>query len=203
MVRRRASALLLLLLGAAAGMAAVLLQEGPRAGPSPPPSPTPAAPAMRDPAEPARLRRYETTATLAEDLRDALAEEGRALPAEFARVSRALAGQARFVLERMVPAESSPAVRALLVAAAGLHLQDDPLLWKCLEDASAAVRAAAALTMAYGEGGAVAPGLPAGVTLPLGRRVEGTGRERLLHAREVETDGAARAAMDAALNHRR
>jgi len=202
-VRRRTSAPLLLFVGALAGMAVVLLRERPVPAPSPPPSKAP-PPAVADgPAEPATLRRYETTATLAEDLRDALAEGGRTLPAEFARVSLALAGQARFVLERMVPAESSPCVRALLVAAAGLHLPEDPLVWRALEDASPEVRAAAALAMAYEEGGDLSPPLPAGVALPLGRRLDGMALERLLRARSVESDGAARAAMEAALTRRR
>jgi hypothetical protein len=116
------------------------------------------------------LRAYETVATLAEDLRDALAGPKEALEPEVARVSARLRASARRVLVETAPREASPRVRALLVLAAGVHVPDERILLAFLDDREAVVRKAAVLATARRDGGAKVA-LVEGVEVPVGREL--------------------------------
>lgn len=90
------------------------------------------------------LRRWQTTATLVEDLRDALADPACDLLPEWRRVSDALRPHAAWVLDTLAPGEASPRVRALVVLAAGVHLRGSPALLAFARDREEVVRLAAA-----------------------------------------------------------
>jgi len=88
---------------------------------------------------------WRTTATLAEELRDALGDPEADLLAVFREVSELLRPHAAYTLEKVAAAERSPRVRALLVLAAGIHVPSEPLLARFASDREEAVRRAAAL----------------------------------------------------------
>jgi hypothetical protein len=157
----------------------------------------PAEPAPPPPAE-ETLRPYETTATLAEDLRDALAGPPEALGAETRRVSSRLEAKARSVLLTTAPAEASPRVRALLVLAAGAHVPDEPVLLVFLGDREPVVRRAAALAASQLEGGSAVALLP-GVEVPVGRKLPAATRRALEARLAREEDGGVRGTLSAAL----
>lgn len=198
-------AALLFAILAVAGVAYVVARPPPsvepkssRAAPSPPPSPASAAPEPE-----ATIRPYRTTATLAEDLRDALASGAPPLAEEWRRVSDALRPQARHVLETLAPAEASPRVRALLVLAAGVHLPDSAALARFLDDRSAAVRSAAALAAVFDRDGARSLRLLEGLAVPIGRE-PGPETAAAMRARLAkEEDEGARGTLEAALSLRR
>ena len=163
--------------GATAGLAYLALRSSPQE-PAPENSVGKTAQTVKRsalPEEPVlRIRPYQTTATLVEDLRDALAGDPKQIDAECWRVSRALGSSARWTLTHLATErkESSPRVRALLVLAAGVHVQDEDLLLIRLEDGDARVRRAAILAAAYGSDGGEPEEL-LGVRVPLGRKLEG------------------------------
>jgi len=146
------------------------------------------------------LRPYQTTATLAEDLRDALASgDGAQVQQECWRVSRALRGKARWTLENLAPHEASPRVRALLVLATGVHVPDDRVLHDFLRDRAPLVRRAAALAIGYAPKGSSSLALAGSVQVPVGRELPTRSRATLDRYHEKETDRAAREAMTAVL----
>jgi hypothetical protein len=152
-----------------------------------------------------RLRPYETTATLTEDLRDALAGDPGRLDGEFWRVSAALAGRAVWMLQHAAPDEASPRVRALLVLACGVHDPDGAALLAFLDDRVPLVRQAAALAAGYRAGGRPVRFLGE-VLVPLGRRPgEATAarmRARLAGEDEEGVRGTLGAVLDAASSPR-
>lgn len=166
----------------------------------PPPQEVPVAEASpaAAPAPPAEetLRPYETNATLAEDLRDALA--GPDLDAEVRRVSERIEARARSVLLATAPEEASPRVRALLVLAAGRHVPDERILLAFLEDPSPVVRQAAALAAAHVEGGKPVALLP-GVDVPVGRALPDATRRTIEARLAREEDQGVRGTLAAAL----
>jgi len=191
--------LCLLVAGVATGVLGLLvLRDRPR-----PPAEVPSE--VAPPPLPARtvqpeelLRPYETTATLTEDLRDALAGPPEALGAEVARVSRRLGTKARWVLLNAAPDEASPKVRALLVLAAGSEVPDEEILLAFLGDREPVVRKAAAFAAARAEGGALHQLLP-GVEVPLGRALPEATRQALEERLRHEEDEGVRGAIVAAL----
>lgn len=188
--------LCLLVAGVATGVL-VLLRLGPGEGPLPAPAPPlPPAP-VAAPAEEI-LRPYETVATLAEDLRDALAGPKEAIALEVSRVSARLSRSARSVLVETAPREASPRVRALLVLAAGVHVPDERILLAFLDDREAVVRKAAALAIARREGG-VAVSLMEGVDVPVGRRLPEPTRHALAERLSREEDEGVRGTVGLAL----
>jgi hypothetical protein len=191
--------LCLVVAGAATGVVAMLVLVGrPRPPAEAPPAEAPASSPARPAAAEETLRPYETTATLAEDLRDALAGPPDALGAEVRRVSERLEAKARSVLVATAPAEASPKVRALLVLAAGPHVPDEPVLLAFLDDREPLVRRAAALAAAHAEGGSALALLP-GVEAPVGRSLPDATR-RAIEARLLrEEDEGVRGTLAAAL----
>jgi hypothetical protein len=181
--------------GATAGLAYLAL----RSSPDDPLPETSSGTAVRDVVRPApveepqlRIRPYETTATLVEDLRDALAGDPKKIDGECWRVSRALGSSARWTLTHLATErkESSPRVRALLVLAAGVHVQGEDLLLLRLEDSDARVRRAAVLAASYGEDGVAEELL--GVRVPLGRKPEGRMALAVTELAEADPDEAVR-----------
>ena len=150
--------------------------------------------------EPTTLRRYQTTATLTEDLRDALAGEPKDLFQEWRRVSGALETKARWTLENVASLEASPRVRALLVLAAGVHMPDEDLLLAFLEDRRAIVRHAAALATGYQPTGTHERELIEGLAIPLGRRPASVAQQRLRRRGAAEQDAEVRKAIEAVLS---
>lgn len=152
---RRPARLLLLLLPVAvtAGILLAVVRDG-RPLPAPRAPPVPSAPEPAVPPEPGTFRPWQTTATLVEDLRDALGDPRADLEAEWRRVSEALRPHAAWTLENVAPREKSPRVRALVVLAAGVHLPGDPRLGSFARDPEEVVRTAADLARRYREGGA-------------------------------------------------
>jgi len=195
------------LLASAAATAGLLLLagRGPAGAPaaSAPPSPRP-PPASAEPAPPPpAIRPYVTTATLVEDLRDALAWNSPEIGAEWRRVSAAIAPAARFALESLAPAESGERVRALLVLAAGVHVPEDPSLHAHLADRSAIVRRAVAAACAYDPEGVEAVALFGGLRVPVGPpRGEGAA-EAVRRSLGSEDEEGVRGPLAAALNRRR
>ena len=160
--------------------------------------PRPRTPPARD--EEPRLRPYETTATLTEDLRDVLAAgDAAAIEGECWRVSDALAPKAEWMLRHAAPAEASPRVRALLVLACGVHLPDDALLLGFLEDRAAPVRAAAALAAGYRREGERRATFLEGVSVPLGRAVAEETRVDLRARLRAEKDEGVRGTIEQVL----
>jgi hypothetical protein len=100
----------------------------------------------------------------------------------------------------MVPGETNPKVRALLVLAAGVHLQDDPLLLACLDDRSPVVRRAAVLAAGHAEGGAEREEILPGVAVLLGRDLPAGTADALSMRRAVEEDEGARGTLRRVLN---
>jgi hypothetical protein len=194
----RATVWLCLLVAAVATGVLVLLRIGPGAGPPPAPAPPPPPPPAKASAEEEPLRPYETFATLAEDLRDALAGPNEALGAEVSRVSARLRPNARRILVETAPQEASPRVRALLVLAAGVHVPDERILLAFLGDREAVVRRAAALASARREGGAAVP-LMDGVAVPVGRELPEATRHVLRERARREEDKGVRGTIEAAL----
>jgi len=190
----------LLVAGVATGVLGVLVlkdrtQPPPEAGPPPAAAPGPPTP---PPAAEAKLRAYETTGTLVEDLRDALAGPPEALGAEVCRVSDRLKERARSVLVGVAPEEASPKVRALLVLAAGRHVPDEPILLAFLRDREAVVRRAATLAAAQADEGTPFP-LLTGVDVPVGRALPPATRLALEERLRLEEDEGVRGALAAVL----
>ena len=141
-----------------------------------------------------KIRRYETTATLVEDLRDALAGDPKQLDAECWRVSKSLGSSARWTLGHLAleGKESSPRVRALLVLAAGGHTHGDGLLELRLGDSDPRVRRAAILAAAFDPEGK--PETLLGVTVPIGRRPDDRMRRELESLATSDPDDSVREA---------
>ncbi len=146
------------------------------------------------------LRRYQTTATLAEDLRDALAGDTAKLAEEVWRVSKALTARPRWTLINVARGEASPRVRALLVLAAGVHISDDGVVLAFLGDAQSIVRRAAALAVGYERKGATKVKLVEGLEVPVGRTLSDRAEKLLRHRLGKETDVAVSKDLEAALN---
>ena len=188
---------LVLALAATGGLALLVVRDAGKNADSPAESTTPgpaSAPGTTDPA-PDVLRPYLTTSSLKEDLRDALAGDPAGLDGECWRVSKLLASRARSTLVNLAPEEASPKVRALLTLAAGVHVQEDDLLLRFMEDREPVVRAAAALAAGYEEGGGSSAMLLQEVRVPLGR-YDG----RLEAFLKREKDETVRAAIKAVLS---
>jgi len=172
-------------LAATVGLAWLVVRApGASAPPSPSDGDVPAAGTDAPPPPPKRLRPYQTTRTLTEDLRDALAADRPAgLGDEVRRVSAALRRRAGWMLENVAPYEANPRVRALLVLATGVHRPDGPRLLSFLDDRAPVVRRAAALAAGHAEDGAEVVELVPGVATPVGRalpdRTAAALRERL------------------------
>jgi hypothetical protein len=147
----------------------------------------------------ATLHAYRTTATLTEDLRDALADPAADLDREWRRVSAALQDKARWTLHRLVPEEASPRVRALLILCAGIHEPESKAVLDRLNDREPVVRKAAALTIAYQEEGRKKYRLLNRVPVPIGRKVGPAALQALEKRLKVEKDEAARMALTAVL----
>lgn len=146
------------------------------------------------------LRLYQTTATLAEDLRDALAGDAAALEQEVWRVSKAFKSRALWTLLNVARDEASPKVRALLVIAAGVHAPDDELLLAFLEDRWPIVRRATVLAAGYKPDGATKVKLVGGLDVPVGRALSDS-TETLLRSRlGEEQDAAVRDDLEAVLS---
>jgi hypothetical protein len=191
--------LCLLVAGAATGILGyAVLRDREEPAAEPPSAETPTPPPERAKAAQEILRPYETTATLVEDLRDALAGPPEALAAEVRRVSERLAPKARSVLVSVAPEEASPKVRALLVLAAGSHVPDEQILLAFLGDREPLVRRAAALATARKEGGLMVPLLP-GVHVPIGRALPASTRGALEQRLGREEDEGVRGTLAAAL----
>ena len=194
---------ILMALAATGGLALLAFRElGPAEFPPADPD-RPGAPAAKrasdKPGEPKTLRAYQTTATLAEDLRDALAGEQKELFKEWSRVSTALEPKARWTLVNLARKEASPRVRALIVLAAGVHVPDEDLLLDFLDDDRSVVRQAAALASGYLAGARHKRELMAGLKIPVGR-APGIGAERRLRSRHgLEKDPDVKEAIDAVL----
>jgi hypothetical protein len=147
--------------------------------------------------EPTReLRRYETTATLAEDLRDALAGDREQLAPEVWRVSRSLQGRPRWTLLNLAAEEASPKVRALLVLTAGRHIGDDDALLDFLTDDWPIVRRAAVLAAGYDARGTRKVELLDGLKVPVGRKLPAATAALLRRHVESERNEAVRTAID-------
>ena len=140
------------------------------------------------PPKPAELRLYQTTATLTEDLRDALADPSIDLSREWRRVSRILGPKAAWTLHRIVPEEANPRVRALLVLAAGVHIPDSETVLSALEDGAPVVRGAAALAVGYREGGSRFLSLDNRLAVPVGRTLPPKTRGALEQRQRAEKD---------------
>jgi len=193
------------LLAALAGLAG-LAYLGLGSAPQPkttsqPPAPEPGPGSVEEVPAEKGLRPYRTLATLCEDLRDALADEGAQLDAETWRVSGLLGSDARRVLTSVAPEERSPKVRGLLVLAAGVHLPDDPTLHGFLNDRFAVVREAAVLAMGTGTGpgDANSPLYLNRVRVAVGQSSSARARARLNEHRAGERDEAVLAALEAVL----
>jgi len=161
---------LLLAAAATAGLGLLVLRDVPA---EPEPAAGDAGSTVAEP-EPAaapapRLRPYQTTLTLAEDLRDALAGDPALLAAEVWRVSAALESRAVWTLENIAAQEAGPRLRALLVLAAGVHAPEEAALLGFLGDRDALVRRAAVLAVGYDTQGKAREPLMEGVDVPLGR----------------------------------
>lgn len=188
---------------ATAGLALIVLR-GPRAGEAPAPEAADAAETAAAPDAPViperKLRPYETTLTLAEDLRDALPGPPEALEKELWRVSRTLRSKANWTLERLARQEASPRVRALLVLAAGVHMPDEEPLLRFLNDPHPAVRTAAVLACGYRAEGPAKASLFGVIAVPVGRRPADTSRANLQRRYDQEKEAPVRAAIDAVLS---
>lgn len=156
----------------------------------------PEGPAVRE----RKLRPYETTLTLAEDLRDALPGPPEVLEKELWRVSRKLESKANWTLERLARQEASPRVRALLVLAAGVHLPDAGSLLRYLDDPHPGVRTAAVLACGYREDGPTRVSLFGTLAVPIGRRPSKTSLENLERRYGGEEEASVRAAIEAVLS---
>lgn len=196
--------LLLLAVATTAVVLALVSSSRPQTAPTPPERdlrPPEATPRERGTRE-TGPRPYQTTATLTEDLRDALASDPETLGRECRRVSAALQGRARWSLIHLASAEASPKVRGLLVFAAGLHLPDDPDLIHWLDDPSPAVRSAAALAIGYDAKGRSTARLIEVVPVRIGRvpgpEAQGVLRSVAERDREKSVREAAAAVLEAA-----
>jgi len=193
---------LIVALAATGVLGFVVLRDRQEPPAEPPPAAAPGPAPGRPEAAEEILRPYETTATLVEDLRDALAGPPEALAAEVWRVSERLAPKARSVLVSVAPEEASPKVRALLVFAAGCHVPDEEILLSFLADREPLVRRAAALAIAHAEGGLAVPLLP-GVHVPNGRTLPGATRRALEERLGREEDEGVRGTLAAVLGSAR
>ena len=149
--------------------------------------------------EAATLHAYRTTATLTEDLRDALADPEVDLDREWRRVSAALQDKARWTLHRLVPEEASPRVRALLILCAGVHEPESPAVLERLNDREPVVRKAAALTIAYHEEGRKKYRLLNRVRVPIGRTLSPAALGAVQQRHDSETDQGTKQALTAVL----
>jgi hypothetical protein len=145
------------------------------------------------------LRPYETTLTLAEDLRDALPGPASRLSAELWRVSASLKSKARWTLQNLARQEASPRVRALLVLAAGVHVPDDGYLLRFLDDRATVVRTAAVLACGHRANGSVRHALWGGLEVPVGRSLAAETRRTVEAHQTREADEGVRAAVAAVL----
>ena len=146
------------------------------------------------------LRPYQTTLTLAEDLRDTLTAEPAATNREVWRVSAALESRARWTLKNLAEQEASPKVRALLVLAAGVHVPEDPLLLHFLRDREQVVRQATVLAVGHLAGGEEIRMLLGAVEIPLGRRASPDVRRMLERWRGNEKAEEVRVAIGSVLS---
>lgn len=186
---------------ATAGIALIVLRSpGAKEAPAPEgpgaAATAPDAPAIRE----RKLRPYETTLTLAEDLRDALSGPPEVLEKELWRVSRTLKGKANWTLERLAREEASPRVRALLVLAAGVHEPDGAALLRFLDDPHPAVRTAAALACGYLAESPAKASLFGGIAVPVGRRPADASCADLQRRYGKEQESSVREAIDAVLS---
>jgi hypothetical protein len=193
---------LILAAAATAGLVLIVLR-GPGA-PAPDPEGADATETAMPPDLPAvrerKLRPYETTLTLAEDLRDALPGPPAVLEQELWRVSRSLRRKANWTLEKLARQEASPRVRALLVLAAGVHLPDAAPLLRFLDDPHPTVRTAAVLACGYHDEGPAKASLFGTIAVPVGRRPADTTRADLARRYGREKEASVRAAIDAVLS---
>jgi len=177
--------------GATAGLAYLAMRPAPED--EPPPAKTKTEREFPDesgakPGPQLKIRAYETTATLVEDLRDALAGDEAGIDAECWRVSRALGSTARWTLTKLATEdqESSPRVRALLVLAAGVHVQGEGLLLLRMRDSDPRVRRAAVLAAGYSADGVKTKLL--GVQVPIGRAPDERMQRALEHLAAEDKD---------------
>jgi hypothetical protein len=176
--------------------------------PEPPGEDTKAGPADEEaPAPPPRpvraeLRPYQTTLTLTEDLRDALAGDPVFLEREVWRVSEALASKARWTLKNLALVEASPKLRALEVLAAGVHVPEDPLVLGFLSDRETIVRRAAVLAIGYAPDGKERASL-LGAEVPLGRTASPEVQRMLELCEGKEKAAEVRLAISSVLSSRR
>jgi len=178
---------------ATGGLALLATRAGPAdtwtEDPQEPEPGAPVDPAQADPkpAEPV-LRPYRTTATLTEDLRDAVAVSDVDLDAVWRTVSAALKPRAVWTLERIVPQEATPRVRALLLLAAGVHAPDTPEVIAALKDRAPVVRGAAALAIGFHARGATRVPVTGNLALRIGRKPAKAAEAALRAQLEAETD---------------
>ncbi len=144
-----------------------------------------------------RLRRYQTTATLVEDLRDALADPA-LLKVEVWRVSRAIKSKARWSLANLVPSEASPRVRALLTLSTGCHHGESELVIGLFRDAAPVVRQAAVLACGYRPDGKIKSDV-LGVSVTIGRALSERSTSALYTVWRTEKDASVRDAVRAVL----
>jgi len=193
---------LILAAAATAGLVLIVLRDPGSTAPSPEGAEAGERATAPDvaPLRECKLRPYETTLTLLEDLRDALPGPPAALEKELWRVSRTLKSKANWTLEKLARQEASPRVRALLVLAAGVHLPDEGPLLRFLNDPRPAVRTAAVLACGYREEGPAEASLFGTIAVPVGRRPADTSVADLQRRHDQEKEALVRAAIDAVLN---
>jgi len=192
---------LVLAAAATAGLVLIVLRRPSPAAPAPQGTDaielwSPDLPAVRE----RELRPYQTTLTLAEDLRDALPGPPAVLEQELWRVSRSLKNKANWTLEKLARQEASPRVRALLVLAAGVHVPDTAPLLRFLNDPHPTVRTAAVLACGHRDEGPAKASLFGTIAVPVGRRPADTARADLAQRHGQEKDSSVRAAIDAVLS---
>lgn len=180
-------------LGATAGLAFVVLGTDPKSRPketAPHDDNRVAVPARRQVPDLPTIRAYETTRTLVEDLRDSLADTADDRAKECWRVSARLEVTAGWTLSTVFRNETSPKVRALAFLAAGVHVQDDPMLLLGLDDPDAQVRRATLLAISYSPNGEKQSETLLGVPVPIGRKLGNhlTERLRMFGRREQDTE---------------
>ena len=187
-------------LGATAGLTYLMMQDHGDDGREPPANKKP-APVEGDvePDQPPdlKIRAYESDRTLIEDLRDALAGDPAEVNAECWRVSGRLARDAIAMLGVVERNEASPRVRALVVIAAGVHAQDEPALFRALDDRDPRVRRASVLAIGYQPKGRAETIL--GVKVPIGRPLKESTRARLMERSRRESDETVRRAIQLVL----
>ncbi|MEE8107039.1 MAG: hypothetical protein V3T86_16005 [Planctomycetota bacterium] len=152
----------------------------------------------RESAEPG-LRPYRTTATLTEDLRDVVALPNADVDTVWRTVSAALKPRAVWTLERIVPQEATPRVRALLLLAAGVHAPDTPEVIAALRDREPVVRGAAALTIGFHPRGATRVPVTGNLALRIGRKPAKAAETALRAQLAAETDAGVKTTIELVL----